>query len=273
MDPTDCLAYLDSACFGVLGTVDPDHGPHLVPVVFAVADGELVVPIDSVKPKETKRLRRIENLRADPRASLLVDHRSDDWTELWWVRVDLDFKGTVEVGTAWQSRLAARYSQYRQPGTIHSLLLFDVRSLRGWTATHGREPLPHDEDAFTTLLGEHIDAWNAHDLDRLIDLFADDCVFDASGGTKVLGERYEGKPAVREAFGAVFDGMPDAHWGNGRHYTLDADHCVSQWTLTGTLADGSRVEVDGCDFLTIRDGLIVRKNSFRKQRPPIRSSQ
>ncbi|MFV1962964.1 MAG: nuclear transport factor 2 family protein [Acidimicrobiia bacterium] len=51
----------------------------------------------------------------------------------------------------------------------------------------------------TRLLVGHIDAWNAHDLDRLMALFADDCVFDASGGSSVHGQRFEGRGAVRDA--------------------------------------------------------------------------
>lgn len=135
-----------------------------------------------------------------------------------------------------------------------------------------RGTLADNEDTLTTLLIEHTDAWNAHDLDRLMNLFADDCVFDASGGMQVQGERFEGKAAVREAFRAVFTRMPDAHWGGGRHYTLGANYGVSEWTLTGTLVSGSRIEVDGCDFLTVKDGRITRKSSYRKQRPPIQQS-
>jgi len=48
---------------------------------------------------------------------------------------------------------------------------------------------------------------------------------------------------------------------------VDDDYGVSEWRLTGTLLDGRRVDVMGCDFLTVREGKIVRKNSFRKQRP------
>jgi len=81
MDSTDCLIQLESAAFGVLGTLDPDRGTHLVPVVFAVRGDELVIPIDAVKPKRTK-LRRTDNLRADAQASLLVDHRDADWRRL-----------------------------------------------------------------------------------------------------------------------------------------------------------------------------------------------
>ncbi len=133
--------------------------------------------------------------------------------------------------------------------------------------------LTGDQKSTTRLLVDHINAWNAHDLDGLMALFADDCVFDASGGSEVHGQRFVGRQAVRDAFAAVFERMPDAHWGTGEHYNLGNDHHVSTWTLTGTFADGSRMEVDGCDFLTVRDGLITRKHSFRKQRPPIQPQQ
>lgn len=100
-------------------------------------------------------------------------------------------------------------------------------------------------------------------------LFAEDCVFEASGGPEVWGQRYNGYLEVKEAFAEVFDSMPDAQWGNGRHCSLAPDYGVSEWTLTGTLPDGRRLEVNGCDFLRVRDGKIISKNSYRKQRPPI----
>ena len=124
------------------------------------------------------------------------------------------------------------------------------------------------DDSLPALLDAHIEAWNAHDLDSLMELFAADCVFEASGGDAVHGERYEGKDSVRAAFAAVLSGMPDANWGNGRHFVLGPDYAVSEWTLTGTMNDGRRLEVNGCDFLTVRDGLITKKDSYRKQRPP-----
>ena len=119
------------------------------------------------------------------------------------------------------------------------------------------------------LLRVHTDAWNAHDIDGLMELFSEDCVFEASGGTGVTGDRYVGKEAVRAAFSAVFDSMPDARWGDGRHHVIDSGYGVSEWTLTGTRSDGSRIEVNGCDFLTVVDGAITLKNSFRKNRPPL----
>jgi steroid delta-isomerase-like uncharacterized protein len=123
-------------------------------------------------------------------------------------------------------------------------------------------------DDLERLLVEHTDAWNSHDIDRLMGLFADDCVFEASGGPEACGRRFEGHDQVRAAFAAVLDSMPDASWGGGRHHVIDADDGVSQWRLTGTLLDGTRIDVMGCDFITVRDGRIVRKSSFRKQRVP-----
>jgi taurine dehydrogenase small subunit len=124
-----------------------------------------------------------------------------------------------------------------------------------------------DSDDLERLLIEHTNAWNSHDIDRLMSLFADDCVFEASGGPESYGCRFAGRAQVWTAFADVFDSMPDANWGDGRHFVVSDDYGVSEWRLTGTLLDGSRVDVLGCDFLTVRDNKIVRKNSFRKQRP------
>jgi steroid delta-isomerase-like uncharacterized protein len=122
------------------------------------------------------------------------------------------------------------------------------------------------------LLAAHTDAWNRHDLDALMGLFAEDCVFEASGGDEVCGRRYQGKREVSNAFAEVLETMPDAEWGNGRHYSVAPGYGFSEWTLTGSLPDGRRVEVNGCDFLTVHDGKITTKNSYRKQRSPIDGS-
>jgi taurine dehydrogenase small subunit len=126
-----------------------------------------------------------------------------------------------------------------------------------------------DSDALKGLLIEHTDAWNSHDIDRLMSLFADDCVFEAAGGPESHGRRFVGRAQVRTAFADVFDSMPDANWDDGRHFVISDGYGVSEWRLTGTLLDGSRIDVFGCDFLTVRDDKIVRKSSFRKQRPPV----
>ena len=120
------------------------------------------------------------------------------------------------------------------------------------------------------LLIRHTEAWNRHDLEALMELFHEDCVFESSAGNDVWGERYQGYNEVKQAFADVFESMPDAQWGDGRHYRLADEYGVSEWTLTGTMPDGRRLEVNGCDFLTVRDGKILIKNAFRKQRPPVR---
>jgi ketosteroid isomerase-like protein len=117
------------------------------------------------------------------------------------------------------------------------------------------------------LLMERTEAWNSRDIERLMMLFAEDCVFDASGGPEFFGSRYMGRAVVQSALEAVPTPMPDCNWGDGRHFVLADDYGVSEWRLTGARLDGTSIDVLGCDFLTIRDTKIVRKNSFRKQRP------
>jgi ketosteroid isomerase-like protein len=119
-----------------------------------------------------------------------------------------------------------------------------------------------------SLLETFADAWNRHDLEALMSMMTADCVFEASAGDFVYGARHEGQPAVRTAFAAVFEQYPDGRWRNARHF-MAGDRGVSEWTFTGTLKDGTRVEVAGCDLLTLRDGKIAIKNSFRKNRPPL----
>jgi PPOX class probable F420-dependent enzyme len=128
------LARLESGGFAVLGTVDERRGVHLVPVIYVVAPGKVAIPIDRVKDKTTMRLRRIENLGNDPRASLLVDHRSDDWAELWWVRADLTFL-EVERPARWAPVFADRFPPYVVAAAIESVLVLAIESVTGWQAT------------------------------------------------------------------------------------------------------------------------------------------
>lgn len=118
------------------------------------------------------------------------------------------------------------------------------------------------------LLQAFAEAWNRHDVDALMSFMAPDGVFEASAGPDVCGTRHQGERAVRAGFSDVFATFPDAHWGNARHFVC-GDRGVSEWTFTGTRADGTRVEVQGCDVFTFRDGRIALKNSYRKNRPPL----
>ena len=117
----------------------------------------------------------------------------------------------------------------------------------------------------TEVLQAFADAWNRHDVDALMTFMSEDCVFEASAGPDSCGSRYAGRDAVRQSFADVFASFPDAHWEGARHF-VHGDRGVSEWTFTGTRTDGARVEVQGCDLFTFRDGKIALKNSYRKNR-------
>ncbi len=106
-------------------------------------------------------------------------------------------------------------------------------------------------------------AFNDHDLDRIMGFFADDAVLEMPRGPDPWGRRYVGLAAIREGLRARFTGLPDVHYGADTHY-LDGDMGISQWTVTGTTPAGERIEARGCDFYSFRDGKITKKDSFWK---------
>ena len=117
-----------------------------------------------------------------------------------------------------------------------------------------------DEAALRDLL----DAFNAHDLDRIMEFFTDDCVLDTPRGSDPGGTRYSGRAAVREGLAGRFTGIPDVHYGEDEHWAC-ADHAVSRWLLTGTTTAGEKVRVRGCDLFDLAlDGRIRRKDSYWK---------
>ena len=117
-------------------------------------------------------------------------------------------------------------------------------------------------------LARLFDAFNRHDIDGVMQFFAGNCVFNGVAGPEVYGTRFEGTEAIAAAFSGVWEAMPDAHWAHHGHF-VHGDRAVSEWTFTGTNADGSRVEAEGCDLFTLVGGKIVRKQAFRKNRPLI----
>lgn len=120
----------------------------------------------------------------------------------------------------------------------------------------------------TRFLQSYGDAFNRHDFDALISMMTEDCVFETAAGPDACGTRHVGQEAVRTAFAAVFANFPDSQWNNARHF-VSGDRGVSEWTYTATRADGSRIEANGCDVFTFRDGRIAVKSAYRKDRPAI----
>jgi ketosteroid isomerase-like protein len=109
------------------------------------------------------------------------------------------------------------------------------------------------------------DAFNAHDLDRIMGLFSNDCILQMPRGKQPWGSRFEGKQNVREALAMRFAGLPDVHYGNAQHFVDEALNTgISKWTLTGTTPDGRAVEVWGCDFYSFKDGKVTQKDSYWK---------
>jgi ketosteroid isomerase-like protein len=119
-------------------------------------------------------------------------------------------------------------------------------------------------------LSDLFDAFNRHDVDAVMSYFGADCVFNAVGGPEVYGTRFDTPEAIGKAFSGVWGAMADAHWAHHGHF-VHGDRAVSEWTFSGTNKDGSRVEAEGCDLFTLRDGKIVRKQAFRKNRPLLQS--
>ena len=107
------------------------------------------------------------------------------------------------------------------------------------------------------------DAFNAHDLDSIMEYFAEDCSFDMPRGPDPWGQRFTGKAAVREGLASRFKGLPDVHYGDTRHWVCD-NRGVSEWLLSGTTPGGRRVLVHGCDLWEFRDGKVIRKDSYWK---------
>jgi PPOX class probable F420-dependent enzyme len=117
-----------------LATVGAGGAPHLVPFCF-VLDGEVLYSAVDQKPKRTSRLRRLENAAAEPRVSVLVDHYEEDWSRLWWVRLDGRAR-ELEAGPEAERAvdlLCAKYAQYRAEPPGGPVLRIDVERWRGWS--------------------------------------------------------------------------------------------------------------------------------------------
>ena len=138
MTPDEARSRFAAARVARLATVGPDSAPHLVPVTFAIEGDRIVTAVDA-KPKRNGRLRRLENLEADARVCLMVDHYDEDWRALWWVRADgrgrvLD--GGPEMERAFEL-LRERYAQYASVELVGPAIVVEVERWTGWSADGG----------------------------------------------------------------------------------------------------------------------------------------
>jgi len=136
MDAAEMRRRFGGAPVARLSTIRRDGRPHVVPVCFAVEDDVIVSVVDD-KPKRTNHLRRIDNVRVHPAVSMIADHYSDDWCELWWVRAD--GRCAVVGDGAGHSHaidlLAAKYAQYRARRPSGPVLQIDVTGWHAWSAS------------------------------------------------------------------------------------------------------------------------------------------
>jgi PPOX class probable F420-dependent enzyme len=129
---------LSAARVARLATVTAAGAPHIVPITFAVRDGVIYTAVDA-KPKSTRMLRRLDNIRINPGVAVLADHYTDDWAALWWVRADgsasvIDGPGQLAEPIR---LLAGRYRQYHALPPAGPVIAVTVERLTGWTA-HAR---------------------------------------------------------------------------------------------------------------------------------------
>lgn len=137
MHPDEARRRFAAARVARLATVDAAGRPHLVPVTFAVGDGEKIYSAVDAKPKTSRRLKRLANIEANPAVSLLVDRYGEDWSALWWVRAD--GWARVEHGGPAAARaieaLVAKYPQYRETVPEGPVVVVTVTGWRGWAAS------------------------------------------------------------------------------------------------------------------------------------------
>ncbi|MFN4140316.1 nuclear transport factor 2 family protein [Aestuariivirga sp.] len=107
------------------------------------------------------------------------------------------------------------------------------------------------------------DAFNAHDIEKVMSYFAADCSLDMPRGREPHGTRFEGLDQVRKGLMGRFESTPDVHYAGVEHF-VSGSCGISKWLLTGTKSDGERIRVRGCDFYTFRNRQVIRKDSYWK---------
>ena len=123
-----------------------------------------------------------------------------------------------------------------------------------------------DHETALEMIRDIATGFDTHDVDRIMARFADDAVFEGPRGTDPWGGRFVGRDAVRSAFEARFAGIPDVRYSDDEHF-VDGDRGASKWRLTGTTTEGERLDLNGCDLWTFRDGLVVVKDAYWKLVP------
>jgi PPOX class probable F420-dependent enzyme len=134
MDSGEAMRRIADSRIARLATVGEDGRPHIVPCVFAIDGDTLYFAVDA-KPKKTRNLKRLENIGANPAVSILADHYEEDWSKLWWVRVDGTARVVTDANEAQRAldTLANRYEQYRQGLPAGPVVAIHIERVSGWS--------------------------------------------------------------------------------------------------------------------------------------------
>ena len=128
-----------------LATLDKDGSPHLIPLVFVYQGASFWSPVDG-KPKRGGELARIRNAIRNPNGCLLLDHYEEDWSSLWWIRVDVrlevirlkDQSGAqLDRASRAIQALERKYPQYSTTPVLNqtnTLLAMHTVGIRSWVA-------------------------------------------------------------------------------------------------------------------------------------------
>jgi PPOX class probable F420-dependent enzyme len=136
LEADEMRSRIDGAMVARLATVGHDSRPHIVPITFALDDDTIYFAVD-FKPKKTADLQRLRNIEANPFVSVLVDHYEDDWTKLWWVRVDGSARIVID-GAVFEKGIALltqRYAPYESARPAGPVVAIAIERMTGWSAS------------------------------------------------------------------------------------------------------------------------------------------
>lgn len=136
VEPEEMRRRVDGARIAHLATSGADGRPHVVAISFALA-GDIVYFAVDAKPKRSRDLKRVRNITTNPSVSLLVDHYEEDWTKLWWVRLDGSAR-VLEAGDEFERAiglLVERYAQYRSAPPAGPVVGISIERMTGWSAS------------------------------------------------------------------------------------------------------------------------------------------
>jgi ketosteroid isomerase-like protein len=106
-------------------------------------------------------------------------------------------------------------------------------------------------------------AFNSRDVDRIMSFFEEDATFLMARGPEPVGRRVHGKAAIRRVLADRFKVIRDMRWDHVDHF-VTGNRAVSVWMVTGTGADGERLNYQGCDLYEFRGDKILNKDTYWK---------